>query len=136
MKKWRCRASTYTERRELELAFSALTDINFQMEVLESEQPVLVEFYTEWSGRHHIISPGLRETDEIYGTHVKFCRINTDIYKEIANEYSVQTIPTILLFKRGQLVDHIIGIVPKAVVVQKLRDLLNGNFDYSCKTLL
>ena len=106
------------------MAFNALTDVNFQAEVLESEQPVLVEFYTEWSGRHHIISPGLKEVDERYGAHAKFCRINTDIYSEMANEYGVQTIPTILLFRRGELVDHIIGIVPKAVVVQKIRDLL------------
>jgi len=106
------------------MAFSALTSINFEAEVLESEQPVLVEFYTEWSGRHHIISPGLQEIGKTYGDHVKFCRINIDLYKEMANEYGVQTIPTILLFKRGQLVDHIIGIVPKAVVVQRLRDIL------------
>ena len=110
------------------MAFSALTDINFQVEVLESEQPVLVEFYTEWSGRHHIINPGLQEIHETYGDHVKFCRVNIELYKEIANEYGVQTIPTILLFERGQLVDHIIGIVPKVVVAQRLRDLLKpGN---------
>ena len=106
------------------MAFSILTDIDFQGEVLESEQPVLVEFYTEWSGRHHIISPGLREIDEIYSDHVKFCRINIDSYEEMASKYGVQTVPTILLFKRGQLVNHIIGIVPKEVVAQKLRDLL------------
>lgn len=110
--------------RGLELAFSALTDIDFQEEVLESEQPVLVEFYTEWSGRHHIISPGLREMDEVYGAHVKFCRINIDSHKEIANEYGVQTIPTILLFEHGQLVDHIIGMAPKTVVAQRLEALL------------
>jgi len=110
------------------LAFSTLTDINFQVEVLESEKPVLVEFYAEWSGCHHIISPGLREIGEIYRAHVKFFRINTDIYKEMANEYGVQTIPTILLFRRGQLVDHIIGMVPKEVVAQKLRKMLKpGN---------
>lgn len=108
------------------MAFSSLTDIDFQEEVLESEQPVLVEFYTEWSGRHHIISPGLREMDEMYGAHVKFCRINIDSYEGIANEYGVQTIPTILLFKRGQLVDHIVGIVPKAVVAQRLKILLES----------
>ena len=106
------------------MAFSALTSINFQEEVLESEQPVLVEFYTEWSGRHHIIRPGLQEIDEIYGSHVKFCKINIDKYKQMASEYGVQTVPTILLFKNGQLVDHIIGIAPKIVVAQKLRDLL------------
>ena len=110
------------------MAFSALTNMNFQMEVLESEQPVLVEFYTKWSGRHHIISPGLQEIDEKYGDHVKFCRIDTDLYKEIANEYGVQTIPTILLFRGGHLMDNIIGIVPKAVVAQRLKDLLKpGN---------
>ena len=110
------------------MAFSALTNINFQAEVLESELPVLVEFYTEWSGRHHIISPGLQEIDKTYGDHVKFCKINIELYKEIANEYSVQTIPAILLFKHGQLVDHIIGIVPKVVLAQRLKDLLRpGN---------
>ena len=106
------------------MAFSTLTSANFQVEVLESKQPVLVEFYTEWSGRHHIISPGLQEIDGIYGTSVKFCRINTDIYREIASEYSVQTIPTILLFRCGQPVDHIIGIAPREVLAQKLKDLL------------
>jgi thioredoxin 1 len=107
-----------------EMGYIMLTDTTFQEEVLRSGKPVLVEFFVEWSGVHHIMAPGLEEIGEKYGTRVKFCRIDTDIHKEMPKRYGIQNIPTILLFKDGQAIDQIAGVTPRGVIAQKLDALL------------
>ena len=106
------------------MTYITLTNVNFCKEVLESKQPVLVEFFTDWSGSCHIISPGMKELAEQFRTLVKFCRINMDEQQEIAGKYGIRKIPTILFFKDGRVVDHIIGVVPKAIIAEKLNILL------------
>jgi len=106
------------------MTYITLTDTTFRQEVLKSKQPVLVEFFAEWSGAHHIMAPGLVEMDERYRSHVRFCRIDVDGHKEVAEKYGVQNVPTILLFKDGQVVDQIVGVVPRTLVAQKLDALL------------
>ncbi len=108
------------------MSYITLTDANFQEEVVKSRQPVLVEFFSAWSGLHHIMAPGLEEIAEKYGKRVKFCRIDVYIYKDLAKQYSIQNVPTILLFRNGQLVDQIAGVTPKAVIAQKLDALLGS----------
>jgi thioredoxin 1 len=106
------------------MAYIELTDATFQDEVLKNKQPVLVEFSAKWSGSCHIIAPALKEMGEKYRPHVKFCRIDVDTHAETATQYGVQRVPTILLFRDGQLVDHIIGITSKNIMAQKLNALL------------
>ena len=106
------------------MIYITLNETNFRKEVLESRQPVLVEFFTDWSGSCHIIGPAIKELAEQFGTRVKFCKINMDEQEKIAIEYGVQKIPTILFLKYGQVVDHIIGVVPKKIIVEKLKVLL------------
>jgi thioredoxin 1 len=108
------------------MGYITLTDANFQVEVLESRKPVFVEFFSAWSGLHHIMAPGLEEIAEKYGKRVKFCRIDVYIYKDLAKQYSIQNVPTILLFRNGQLVDQIADVTPKAVIAQKLDALLGS----------
>ena len=101
-----------------------LSDSNFQEEALESKEPVLVEFVAKWSGPCHVIAPGLRETENRYSSRVKFCKLDIDDYPETAKLYGVQSVPTILMFRAGRLMDHTVGVVPKTVIAQKLDALL------------
>ena len=106
------------------MTYIKLTKVNFIKEVLKSKQPVLVEFFTHWSGSCHIISPILKEIEAKYKTCVKFCKINMDEQKEIVQKYGIQKIPTILFFKDGQVFDIIKGVVPKTAIAEKLKALL------------
>ncbi len=111
---------------ENNMSYITLTDVNFQEEVLESRQPVLVEFFSAWSGLHHIMAPGLEEMAEKYDTRVKFCRLDVHIYRDLSKQYGIQNVPTILLFRNGQPVDQIVDVTPKAVIAQKLDALLGS----------
>ncbi|MFC1712946.1 thioredoxin family protein [Candidatus Poribacteria bacterium] len=111
------------------MAYVTLTDATFREEVLKSKQPVLVGFLAKWSGPCHIIAPGLRETGERYKSRVKFCKLDMDSQMGMARQYGVYGVPTILLFRGGQLVDHITGVVPRTVISQKLDTLLEPDTD-------
>ena len=94
---------------------------------MRSKKPVLVEFCADWSGSCHVIAPGLRETNNRYKFPVKFCRLDVDTHAKAAKIYGIQSVPTILLFKDGQLIDHVIGVIPKAVIAQKLDTILESD---------
>jgi thioredoxin 1 len=112
-----------SEHREIRKML-ILTDVGFRDEVLKSRQLVLVEFYTDWSGSHHIISPGLMELSDIYESRVKFCMVDVGNHKVLSEKYGIWNVPTIVLFKNGNPVDYIVGLVPKTVIAQKLNVLL------------
>ncbi len=100
-----------------------LTDADFGEEVLECEQPVLVEFSAEWCGLCHIIAPVIEEMAVRFRTRVKFCRIDVDRDGHIAAKYGIQKFPSILFFKNGQVVDSIIGAAPRKMIEQKVHAL-------------
>ncbi|MBC2717144.1 MAG: thioredoxin [Desulfobacteraceae bacterium] len=97
-----------------------LTSENFQKEVLNSKQPVLVEFSTEWCGTSHIIAPIIKEMTVKFKDDIKFCKIDIDEYEELSKQYGVRKIPTILLFNNGKVVDFIVGVVSRKVLVKNL----------------
>lgn len=97
-----------------------LTSENFQKEVLNSKQPVLVEFSTEWCGTSHIIAPIIKEMAVKFKDNIKFCKIDIDEYEELSKQYGVRKIPTILLFNNGKVVDFIVGAVSREVLVKNL----------------
>jgi thioredoxin 1 len=101
-----------------------LTDADFQKEILESKQLVLVEFSANWSGLCQIIAPVIEDMALRFGAQVKFCAIDVDAGGDIANAYGIRKIPTILFFKEGQVVDSIAGAVPRARIAKKLEALL------------
>lgn len=100
-----------------------LTDSNFQNEVLNSEIPVLVDFWAEWCGPCRIIAPVVEELSNEYEGKVKIGKLDVDDNQQTAIQYGVRSIPTLLLFKDGQLKDTIIGAVPKAQIVQRIQAL-------------
>ncbi|MEA3359427.1 MAG: thioredoxin [Thermodesulfobacteriota bacterium] len=101
-----------------------LTNKNFHKEVVNSKQPVLVEFSTDWCGTSHIIAPIIKEMAVKFKDDIKFCKIDIDEYEELSKQYGVRKIPTILLFNNGKVVDFIAGAVSREIIEQKLNALL------------
>ncbi len=96
------------------------TDSNFDAEVLQSNIPVLVDFWAVWCGPCRLIAPVVEELAGEYDGKVKIGKLDVDNNQQSAINYGVRSIPTLLIFKGGKVVDTIIGNVPKAVIVQKL----------------
>ena len=97
---------------------------NFKSEVIESDIPVLVDFWATWCGPCRMVGPIVEELAEDYAGKAKITKVNTEENSALAGEYGVISIPTLLIFKGGQPVDQIIGAVPKNVIAQKLDAVL------------
>lgn len=93
----------------------------FKPEVIDNEKPVLVEFFTEWSGSAFLIAELLYELEKEYGAHVKFVLINIDEYPEISSKYGVKKIPTILFFREGEVINQLEG-TPSRVKIKEVLD--------------
>ncbi len=101
-----------------------LTNENFQTEVLESTTPVLVDVWAPWCGPCRMISPIIEEIAAKFAGRAKVGKLNADNYEEIATQYGVQAIPTLLFFKDGTVVDRVTGVVPAKALADKLNGLL------------
>lgn len=103
-----------------------LTEINFHQEVLKSDLPVLVEFGADWCGTCHILAPILEELNEEFSGRVKIGKVDVDENKGVQDKYGIMELPTLLFFKAGQVVDHIIGAVPRTEIEGRLNKILSG----------
>lgn len=97
---------------------------NFNQEVLESSIPVLVDLWAPWCMPCRMISPIVEEIGNDNQGKLKVCKLNTDENQNIAAQYGIQGIPTLLFFKDGQEVDRIVGVTPKPIIQQKLDAIL------------
>ena len=86
---------------------------DFKSEVVESDAPVLVDFWAEWCGPCKVIAPVVEELANDYEGKIKFGKVNVDDHNMVASEYGVRSIPTLLIFKNGAVVNQIVGAVPK-----------------------
>lgn len=96
------------------------TDANFQKEALESDIPVLVDFYADWCGPCKMVAPIVAELADEYAGKVKIGKLNVDQESNTAEKYRVMSIPTLMIFKDGKPVDTVVGAVPKKVLQDKL----------------
>ncbi|MBO1348345.1 MAG: thioredoxin [Hormoscilla sp. GUM202] len=101
-------------------ATTQVTDGSFQKEVLDSEIPVLVDFWAPWCGPCRMVSPVVEEIAEQYDGKVKVVKVNTDDNPNIATKYGIRSIPTLMIFKGGQRVDMVVGAVPKSTLADTL----------------
>jgi thioredoxin 1 len=102
-----------------------ITDANFQNEVLNSDKPVLVDFWAVWCGPCKMIAPVVEELAGELDGKLKVTKMDVDANPQTAMQYGIRSIPTLLIFKGGQVVEQIIGAVPKRHLVDKLTPHLN-----------
>ena len=90
--------------------FVTLTEANFEEEVLKSSTPVLVDFWAEWCGPCKMIAPILDELASEYDGKVKVGKVNIDEHQSIATEYGIRAVPTLLIFKYGEVEEQVVGL--------------------------
>jgi thioredoxin 1 len=98
----------------------AFTDANFETEVLKSDQPVLVDFWAEWCGPCKMLGPTIEELATDFQGRIRIGKMNTDQNSEIPTNYGISALPTMLVFKSGEVVDKLVGMQPKAKIVSSL----------------
>ncbi len=97
---------------------------NFEQEVLKSDLPVMVDFWATWCVPCRMIAPIVERLADRYAGRLKVAKLDVDENQELAIQYQVMSIPTLLFFKNGQVVDRIIGAVGEPAIVQKIEALL------------
>lgn len=97
-----------------------VTDASFETEVLKSSELVIVDFWAPWCAPCRMIAPMLEQIAEEYGETVKVVKINTDENQTTAMNYRISGIPTLLFFRNGEVVDQVVGAVPKRMLTEKI----------------
>lgn len=101
-----------------------ITDATFEKEVLQADKPVVVDFWATWCGPCKMIAPILEEIAGEMGDKVKVTKLDVDSNNRTAGKYNIMSIPSLLFFRDGQVVDQVIGAIPKAQLVARLEKVL------------
>ncbi len=102
-----------------------VTDSSFNQQVLESELPVLVDFWAPWCGPCRMVGPVVEEIASQYEGQIKVVKLNTDENPNVASQYGIRSIPTLMIFKGGQRVDMVVGAVPKTTLANTIEKHLS-----------
>lgn len=97
-----------------------LTNDNFENEVLKSDVPVLVDFWASWCGPCRMLSPVIEQLHNEFEGKALIGKVNVDNNQQVSAEYGIRSIPTVLIFKNGEVVDKIVGVSPKETYIEKI----------------
>ncbi|MCA9848245.1 MAG: thioredoxin [Dehalococcoidia bacterium] len=100
------------------------SDATFESDVINSDVPVLVDFWAPWCGPCRMVAPVVEELSNEYDGKVKFVKLNTDDNPMIASKFGIRSIPTLLVFKGGQVADQVVGFRPKSELAKHLDSVL------------
>ena len=100
------------------MAVGKVSDATFDTEVLQSNEPVVVDFWAEWCGPCRMIAPALEEISGTLGNKVKIVKLNVDENPQTASKYGIMSIPTLMLFKGGEMASRQVGAAPKQKLEQ------------------
>ena len=103
-----------------------LTDQTWDNEVLNSDLPVIVDFWAEWCAPCSMIAPVVEQMSKEYEGKIKVGKLNVDENQVTAGKYQIMAIPTLLFFNGGKLVDRVAGVVPKKILAEKIEKMLEG----------
>jgi len=104
-----------------------LTEQDFDAQVLQSDQPVLVDFWAPWCQPCLMLAPTIDSLAEAYGDQLKVAKVNVDDHPQLGATHQINSIPSVILFKDGQVMQKFIGMQPKAVYVEAIDKLVNGS---------
>ena len=102
-----------------------VSDSNFDQTVLQAELPVLVDFWAAWCGPCRMVAPVVEELAQEYEGRVKFAKLDVDQNPKTASKYNIMGIPTLLIFKQGKPISHVVGFRPKAELKRSLDTALD-----------
>ncbi len=120
----KCGATFPTQQATVSDQPVVITDGTFDQEVLQSPLPVVIDVWAPWCGPCRMIAPVVEELAKEFAGRAKFVKLNSDENQRVPSQYQIQGIPTLLFFKNGQLVDRVVGAVPKQNILQKLQPIV------------
>ena len=106
------------------MALKTVTDATFTEDVLQSDKPVLVDYWAVWCGPCRMVAPVLEEIDKVHGDKLQIVKLNVDENPETAAAYGIVSIPTLNVFQGGQVVQQIVGAKPKAALLKDLDEYI------------
>jgi thioredoxin 1 len=101
-----------------------LTDQNFEQEVLKSDIPVFVDFWAIWCPPCKMMEPIIEKLSEEYEGKIKICKLNVDEARQTAMTYGIEAIPTMMIFKQGEVAGNMVGAVPYEIIAQKIEEYI------------